>query len=170
MTAVRAGSAAWWGGKARQARRHVTARVDARERAALATWLRPAELGIFDAMHVADRRHGLDVVAALRAGGERDRDVLVAGLIHDAGKGRTGMLPRILYSLGQANVGLAVRAGRRLPGMAASLDRLADHAEASARIAEAAGCAPRTVELIRWQDAPRDADAGERLRLADEAS
>ena len=33
-----------------------------------------------------------------------------------------------------------------------------------------AGCSPRTVELIRWQDAPRDPEAGERLRLADEAS
>ena len=37
-------------------------------------------------------------------------------------------------------------------------------------MAEAAGCSPRTVELIRWQDAPRDPEAGERLRLADEAS
>jgi hypothetical protein len=37
-------------------------------------------------------------------------------------------------------------------------------------MAAAAGCSVRTVELIRWQDAPRDPDAGERLRLADEAS
>ena len=37
-------------------------------------------------------------------------------------------------------------------------------------MAEAAGCSPRTVELIRWQDDPRDPEAGERLRLADEAS
>jgi hypothetical protein len=57
-----------------------------------------------------------------------------------------------------------------LPGMRRSLDRLRDHAETSARLAEAAGCSPRTVDLIRWQDAPHDPEAGERLRLADEAS
>jgi len=54
--------------------------------------------------------------------------------------------------------------------MCATLVRLRTHQESSARIAEAAGCSPRTVELIRWQDDPRDPGAGERLRLADEAS
>jgi hypothetical protein len=54
--------------------------------------------------------------------------------------------------------------------MRATLLRLRDHPELSARLAEAAGCSARTVELIRWQDDPRDPDAGERLRLADEAS
>jgi len=136
----------------------------------VAAWLSPAQLAIFDAMHVADRRHGLDVVEALRGGGERDPEVLIAGLLHDAGKGETGMLPRNLYSLGQAGIGWPARLLGRLPGMRVSLDRLRDHAEASAVLAAAAGCSPRTVELIRWQDAPRDPDAGERLRLADEAS
>ena len=37
-------------------------------------------------------------------------------------------------------------------------------------LAAAAGCSPRTVELIRHQDAPRDAECGELLRLADEAN
>lgn len=165
-----AGSAGWWAGKIRQAKRHLLARVPARERDAVATWLSPAQLAVFDGMHVADRRHGLDVVASLRAGGEREPDVLLAGLLHDAGKGNTGIIPRILYSLGQAGVGLPARLLRRLPGMGRGLDRLHDHAEASARLAASAGCSQRTVELIRWQDAPRDPEAGERLRLADEAS
>lgn len=167
---VRPGSVAWWVTKARQTKRHLLARVPAAERAAVATWLTPAQLAVFDAMHVADRRHGLDVVAALRAAGERDHEVLVAGLIHDAGKGDTGMVPRILHSLGTADMDRLVRIGRRLPGMDLALDRLAAHAETSALLAEAAGCSARTVELIRWQDAPRDPEAGERLRLADEAS
>ncbi|HXG25385.1 MAG TPA: hypothetical protein VNL94_00830 [Candidatus Binatia bacterium] len=169
-TPARPGSVAWWVNKVRQTKRHLTARVAPGEREELTTWLAPEQLRVFDAMHVSDRRHGLDVVAALRAGGEHDPDVLLAGLLHDAGKGDTGMLPRIVYSLGQAGFGLAARVARRLPGMAAALDRLAEHAETSARMAERAGCSPRTVELIRWQDAPRDPDAGERLRLADEAS
>ena len=167
---MRPGSAAWWVGKARQARRHLVARVAPGERDAVARWLTPSQLDVFDAMHVADRRHGLDVMAALRAGGTNDPEVLLAGLLHDAGKGDTGILPRIVHSLGQAGWQRIVPLVSWLPGMPGALARLRDHAEISARLAEAAGCPPRTVELIRWQDAPRDPEAGERLRLADEAS
>jgi hypothetical protein len=132
--------------------------------------MRPAQLAVFDGMHVADRRHGLDVMAALRAGGERDEDVLLAGILHDAGKGNAGLIPRVVYSLGQAHITWVERLVGWLPGMRRTLVRLRTHQESSARIAEAAGCSPRTVELIRWQDDPRDPEAGERLRLADEAS
>lgn len=167
---MRAGSAAWWLAKVRQTKRHILARVSPRERDGVAAWLSPAQLALFDGMHVADRRHGLDVMAALRAGGETDPEVLLAGLLHDAGKGDTGMIPRILHSLGQARITWPALALGWLPGMRAALVRLRDHAETSAKLAEAAGCSPRTVELIRWQDAPRDPEAGERLRLADEAN
>ena len=166
---ARAGSRRWWMAKARQTRSHLLARVAAGERTAAAAWLSPTELDVFDHMHVADKRHGLDVVNVLRAGGERDLDVLVAGLLHDAGKGNTGVVPRILFSLGQAGIAWPARLARGAPRVRAALDRLATHAETSARLAEAAGCSPRTVALIRWQDAPRDPDAGERLRHADEA-
>ena len=167
---MRAGSAAWWLTKVRQTKRHVLARVTPRERDAVAAWLSPAQLAIFDSMHVADQRHGLDVVAALRDAGDADPEVLLAGLLHDAGKGDTGMLPRILQALGQAGITWPARALGWWPGMPTALGRLRDHAETSARLAESAGCSPRTVELIRWQDAPRDPEAGERLRLADEAN
>lgn len=167
---MRPGGAAWWAGKLRQARSHVRARVSVAERAEIAAWLSPLQLAMFDAMTVADRRHGLDVVAALRAAGIGADEVLVAGLLHDAGKGWTGFLPRVIHSLGQAYGAWIPAAAGRLPGMAASLDRLARHPETSARMAAAAGCSERTVELIRWQEAPRDAEFGESLRLADEAS
>jgi hypothetical protein len=170
---MRAGSTVWWAAKIRQARRHLAARVEARERESLAAWLRPAELALFDGMHVADRRHGLDVVASLRADGAKepdDHELLVAGLVHDAGKGDTGFVPRVVYSLSLAYGNWAVGAVAWLPGMAIAQRRLRDHAEASARLAEAAGCSARTVELIRWQDEPQDPVAGERLRLADEAN
>ena len=167
---MKPGSAAWWLTKVRQARRHLLARVSRRERDDLSGWLDHAQLALFDTMHVADRRHGLDVVAALRAAGERDPEVLQAGLLHDAGKGDTGMLPRVLHSLDQARITWPALALGRLPGMRPALVRLREHAELSAQLADAAGCSPRTVELIRWQDAPRDPEAGERLRLADEAS
>jgi hypothetical protein len=144
--------------------------VDASERTALGAWLTPPQLALFDSMHVADRRHGLDVVATLRADGQLDEELLLAGLLHDAGKGDTGLWPRVAHSLGQEYGSWIWRVTGPLPGFRAALTRLRDHAEVSARLAAAAGCSARTVELIRHQDAPRDGDAGERLRLADEAN
>lgn len=167
---MRPGSLAWWAGRIRQTGRHLLARVPARERAALGAWLSPGQLAVFDGMHVADRRHGLDVVATLRAGGTDDGEELLAGLLHDAGKGDTGLIPRVVFSLGQTRMTWIERAAARLPAMRRALARLHEHPEVSARMAEAAGCSPRTVELIRWQNDPRDPEAGERLRLADEAS
>jgi hypothetical protein len=167
---MKPGSLGWWTGKVRQARRHLLARVEPSERAGLIAWLSPAQVTVFDAMHVADRRHGLDVVASLGAAGTADVEVLVAGLLHDAGKGNTGLVPRILYSLSVAYGPGIARAAGRIPGMSGALERLRTHAETSARLAAAAGCTERTVELIRWQDEPRDPVDGERLRLADEAN
>jgi hypothetical protein len=167
---ARSRHARWWSGKARQFARHVTARVSAAERASLDAWLTTPEAALFDAMHVADRRHGLDVVASLRAMGVTDRDVLVAALLHDAGKGRTGLWPRVVWSLGETWGPWVRRAAGRLPGMRRALLRLRDHAERSAAMAAAAGCSTRTVELIRNQDAPTDAEFGELLRRADEAN
>jgi hypothetical protein len=160
----------FWGSKVRQFRAHVGARVAAGERAELVTWLSPAQLALFDSMHEADRRHGLDVVATLRADGVSDGDALIAGLLHDAGKEMTGVWPRVAYSLGQAYGPGIWRAAAIIPGMRVSLARLRDHGESSARLAAAAGCSDRTVELIRHQDEPRDAEFGELLRLADEAN
>ena len=160
----------WWASRFRQFRSHLRARVAPEERAALAIWITPAQLALFDSMHVADRRHGLDVAATLRAEGIQDPDVLLAGLLHDAAKGDTSILPRVVHSLGQAWGGWIPRLARLVPGLGESLDRLRTHAEKSARLAAAAGCSPRTVELIRWQEAPRDPEFGERLRLADEAN
>jgi hypothetical protein len=162
--------ASFWGSKVRQFRAHRRARVDASERAGLGDWLTPTQLALFDGMHVADRRHGLDVVATLREEGQLDEELLLAGLLHDAGKGDTGLWPRVAYSLGQEYGTWIWRLAGALPGFRGALTRLRDHAEGSARLAAAAGCSPRTVELIRHQDAPRDGDAGERLRLADEAN
>ena len=160
----------WWGQKVRQFRSHLRATVSPEERAALASRLTAPQLELFDAMHVADRRHGLDVVATLRAEGTTDDDLLLAGLLHDAGKGDTGVWPRVAFALGQAYGPRVWRVAALLPGWRTTLARLRDHAELSAGMAAAAGCPPRTVELIRHQDAPIDPVAGRLLRLADEAN
>jgi hypothetical protein len=140
------------------------------ERAELAAWLTTAQLALFDAMPAADRRHGLDVVATLRSSGASDPDLLVAGLLHDAGKGPTvGLWHRVAWSLGERYGSWVWRLVRPVPGFAAAMDRMRDHAERSADLAREAGCSPRTVELIRHQAAPEDGD-GAVLRLADEAN
>jgi hypothetical protein len=165
-----AGGVAWWATKVRQFRSHLRARVEPVERRALDDSLTPAQLRLFDTMSVADRRHGLDVVASLRGAGVTDVDVLLAGLLHDAGKGDVGVWPRVAFSLGQAYGSWIWRVSRVVPGFARALTRLEGHADESARLAEEAGCPARTVGLIRFQDDPRDPEFGPLLRLADEAN
>ncbi|HEY8169190.1 MAG TPA: hypothetical protein VIF84_10790 [Candidatus Limnocylindrales bacterium] len=162
----------WWLGKNRQFWRHVLGRVTAADRASLDGWLLPAQLALFDAMHRADQRHGLDVVAALRSAGfGADDELLRAGLLHDASKGPTvGLWPRVGWSLGEHYGPRIERPLTLLPGFAAAFVRLRDHAQRSAELALAAGCTERTADLIRHQAEPADPIAGEALRLADEAS
>jgi hypothetical protein len=135
----------------------------------LAAWTTPAEIALFDAQHVADRRHGLDVVAYLRRAGVRDRDVLAAGLLHDCAKGDTGAGPRIAWSLGERLGHRVLAPARLVPGWDAALDRLRDHAVASAELVAAAGLPARAVDLVRHQDAPRDPEYGALFHAADEA-
>lgn len=160
-----------WASKVRQFQGHLRARVRPSERADVARWLTPAQLGLFDGMHVADQRHGLDVVASLRSAGVVDQELLLAGLLHDCAKGPgVGVLPRVAWSLGEAWGPWVVALAGRVPGFAPAFDRLRDHAELSAQMALAAGCTDRTADLIRHQAAPVEPAAGELLRLADEAN
>jgi hypothetical protein len=141
------------------------------ERAALAEWLSPAQQALFDGMPVADRRHGLDVVAALRAAGVADPDVLLAGLFHDAGKGRSIRLwHRVAWSLGELLGTWVHAAAARLPGGDDAMARLREHDGRSAELARAAGCTERTAALIRGMVAAADRGALAALRGADEAS
>jgi hypothetical protein len=163
-------SVSWWAVKVRQFRAHVGAAVAPSERAELATWLSPAQLALFDAMPVADRRHGLDVVRTVRASGATDADLLIAGLLHDAGKGRAvGLWPRVAWSLGERYGPWVWRVAGVLPGFAVALDRMRGHAQRSAELAQQAGCSARTVDLIRHQAEPADSE-GAVLQLADEAN
>jgi hypothetical protein len=99
-----------------------------------------------------------------------DPDLLLAGVLHDAGKGQTGIWPRVAYTLGQRYGHWIWRVAAVLPGFGTALERLRTHAETSAMMAAGAGCSARTVALIRDQDAPTDPEFGEMLRLADEAN
>lgn len=161
----------WWAGKLRRFARYFTGRVSASERSDLAAWLTQPQLALFDAMHPADQRHGLDVVAALRADGHAQPELLLAGLLHDCAKGRAlHVWHRVGWSLGE-RYGAGVERGlARLPGFGSAFATLRDHAARSAELAAAAGCSPATVDLIRNQAEPTDPVLGRALLLADEAN
>jgi hypothetical protein len=160
----------WWRRKIARTRSYVRARVSRAEHETLTDWLTPAPLLVFDSMPMADRRHGLDVVACLRSQGVTDSDLLVAGLLHDCGKGpRIRLVHRVAWSLGEKYGAWVWGGARVLPTFTRALQQLRDHAERSARLAEQSGCSSRTVELIRHQDEPVD-DAGRLLHEADEAN
>ena len=160
----------WWAGRFRQFLRYLTGRVSAEDRRALATWLTPAQLELFNPMHRADQRHGLDVMAALRAAGHADGDLLLAGLLHDCGKGRHLRLwHRVAWALAERHPRLAPLLVR-LRTFKAAFATMAVHVERSAELAMAAGCTARTADLIRHRVDSVDEELVMALRLADEAS
>jgi hypothetical protein len=161
----------WWAGRIRQFGRHLFGRVTPAERRELGEWLTPSQLALFASMHRADRRHGLDVVRSLRALGHDDRDLLLAALFHDAGKGPSvGLWHRVGWALAD-RYGERVRSVIvRLPGFGGAFERIGQHPELSARLALAAGCSERTAQLIRGQALDADDDLGHALLLADEAN
>ncbi len=161
----------WWAAKVRRFWRYFSGRVSAAERRQLAEWLTPAQLRLFDAMHRADQRHGLDVVHALRAEGRSEQGLLLAGLLHDCGKGRAlHVWHRVGWSLVDRYGAHMERVALRLPGFVAAFDTIRQHAERSAEMAHAAGASQATVDLIRHQAEPIDDDGGRALLLADEAN
>jgi hypothetical protein len=160
----------WWAGRIRQFARYMTGRVSAGERQALRSWLTPAQLALFEQMHRADQRHGLDVVATLRRSGHSEPDLLVAGLLHDCGKGRSlHVWHRVAWSLFEPRRRIK-RFVLMVPTFRPAFATIASHPNTSAELALAAGCSPRTADLIRHQDDPTDQDLGVALQLADEAS
>ena len=152
---------------------HVRARVDADEVALAHRILTAGAAALFDAMPVADRRHGLDVSARLLAAGHDDRELLAAALLHDAAKGRR---MRLWHRVG----GVLLEAFA--PGL---LRRLASpnptswrhpfhlylhHAELSAELVLASGGSERTAAFIRGTSVGDDARLQRALTEADDAS
>lgn len=152
---------------------HVRARVTPEEEAHALGVLPPDAARLFATMPVADRRHALDVMARLLAGGHDDPDVLCAALLHDAAKGhRMRLWHRVAGVLLEA---VAPGALRRLASPEPSSWRhpfhlYLHHADLSAPMAVAAGCGPRAGVLIRGAGAGDDARLQRALTEADDAS
>ena len=163
--------AGWWAAKVRRFARYFVGRVSERERNDLRSWLTPDQLRLFDSMQRADQRHGLDVVASLRADGQTDPNLLTAGLLHDCAKGHAlHVWHRVGWSLAEHYGPRTERLLLRLPTFRAAFQVTAAHAARSAELALAAGCTAATAALIRNQAEPADDKLGRALLLADEAN
>lgn len=152
---------------------HLTARVGPHETEFAHGILPAGSWPLFEAMPVADRRHALDVVQRLLAGGHDDPDLMAAALLHDAAKGhRVRLWHRV------AGVMLEAAAPRLLARLGSVDQRSArypfhlylHHAEISANAALVAGCSGRTAALIRGQASSDDVGLAAALAAADEAS
>jgi hypothetical protein len=75
--------------------------LNASEREAVVHWLSPETADLFFAQGVADQRHGYHAALTVVAAGVRDRDVVMAALLHDVGKrhSRLGLIGRSVASL-----------------------------------------------------------------------
>jgi hypothetical protein len=161
------------GHRVRQFVRHLGARVSPAEDDRAAARLPGAAGDLYRAMPVADRRHGLDVLARLEAAGLTDPDLLAAALLHDSGKG-----PRLRLWHRVVTVVLAAVPGDGLRRLAVDDQRSwrypfhlqLNHVELSAQAALAAGCSPRTAAFIRGTAVAADRALQAALTAADAAS
>src|SRR4030042_6140545 len=76
--------------------RALTAHVDPSDRQVIADNLTPAQQRLFWAMMLQDQRHSLDVFYTLQRRGCQDRDLLLAALLHDVGKGEIHLSQRVV--------------------------------------------------------------------------
>ncbi|HEY5641004.1 MAG TPA: hypothetical protein VIW01_13240 [Dehalococcoidia bacterium] len=127
---------------------------------------------LFAEMQAADQRHCLDVYHKLRAEGENDPDVLVAALIHDAGKGGESARHirtwhRVAYVVLSA---LPARALDRVARGDGGLARLHHHGESTLRLVSGAGASERLIGLLEVMESRRGDDPrATRLFAADDA-
>ena len=151
--------------------RYFFGRVGEAERDDLADWLTPAQLELFDSMHRADQRHGLDVVAALRMDGQTIPTFCLPACCTIAaraanctsGTGSAGRCP-------SATVVALERLFLRLPGFRDGVRGHRRPRRAFGGAGRAAGCSAATADLIRHQAEPIDDVLGLALLLADQAN
>jgi predicted HD phosphohydrolase len=153
--------------------RALTARVDPSERQVIADNLTPAQQRLFWAMMVQDQRHSLDVFYTLQRQGCQDKDILLAALLHDVGKGHVRLWQRVVYVLLRSGPpGLLRRlANPSGSGWRRALASIDEHGRRGAALAREAGASPAVVELIRIHQLEHLSDRRAKLlRTAEESS
>ena len=126
--------------------------------------LTPEQRARFEALPAFDQQHLCRVANHLRSQGVSDRDLLVAGLLHDVGKSDgqnsvrlTDRVAKVLLkriSPGTLDRVAAAYPDCRFPGLALTVL----HPELGAEAAREMGCSERTCWLIRNHEAASDLD------------
>jgi len=150
----------------------ISPRVENSERAVAANLLGQRLLPLFESMSERDQRHGLDVLRILKQQVSHDDALLMAALLHDAGKGRlAGVRVRLWHRVAYVLLSSAAPAALQwLVRGRGGLGALHHHAERGAVVAEALGASAAVVELIRRHDERDSPDHRLRLlRAADDA-
>jgi hypothetical protein len=149
-----------WRYRWRQFRWALGARIREEDRAMVARFLPPEAQALFRRMPRGDQRHSLAVLRTLLEWGETHPALLQAALLHDVGKAAAPLSPweRALLVLTEALCPPSWRRIlRQLPLLrrwAARVQRYRAHPEIGAAWAQAAGCDPLTVALIRRHQEP----------------
>jgi putative nucleotidyltransferase with HDIG domain len=119
--------------------------------------LSPAQLELFFQMNVNDQQHSLGVMRQLEQNGKRNKDLLIAALLHDVGKAhiKLGIIERSLVVLAHYfRPTLAKKWGCQELGDSWSWKRpfivYKKHPVWGASMAQAVNCSPLTVKLIRF--------------------
>ena len=116
-------------------------------------------LALFEAQHPRDIRHSAATARWLLDRGHSDRDLVVAALLHDVGKGQQRRRDRVVHVLAAASgAGRWLTDARSRFEMRRALYRSRHHAEAGAGLLEAAGGAARAVALTRLHHLPAGDD------------
>ncbi len=148
----------------------VRPRVDESLREQAFALLNDGQRQLFSSMTTRDQQHCLDVYSALREQGHDDGDLLVAALLHDAGKGKIELWHRVAFVLLEATAPkLLDRVAR--PGDSddwrEALYRCRNHPELGAELAREASSSDRVSSLISEHGADERQMAA--LKSADES-
>ena len=159
--------------RVRQAGKALGGALHEGERREIGSVLSPRLMDIFLTMGPLGQRHGYNVYRTLVESGQRDPDLLTAGLLHDSGKGRHGLPSRSAWVL-LGLLGSEVRTGmakHRLLGRLFGLRQSLHHAESGAHVVKDVGGSDTLVRLIRDHKRPQTGDPLlSALQAADDAN
>ncbi len=148
----------------------VRPRVDEALREQAFALLNDSQRTLFSLMTTRDQQHCLNVYNALRDNGHEDADLLVAALLHDAGKGTIELWHRVAFVVLEATSPRQLDRFARPGGgrdWREALYRCRNHAQLGADLAREAGSSDRVAGLIS-EHTPEDRQLAA-LKAADES-
>jgi hypothetical protein len=114
-------------------------------------WLAPPLLDLFAAQHPRDVVHAVRTARWLLERGHIEADLVVAALLHDAGKGRQRRFDRVAWVLAEsARLGSFGASERSRLEVRRAMARSRSHSWTSAELMRGAGASRTAVRLVRF--------------------